>query len=258
MRNAEYRKVSGTILKKHYGESIFVVMIFLTVYLLLKVFDVAQIVILLYNNGIETNKLFISNNFFELLIKIVSAFIGFILLTPLITGGLWWFYQTACGNDNMDIIKLYTCFRLNLRAAVLYGIMWIISMISIIPSVICIISSKYVFDSAYRFPDQGLVVFLSLQLFMAGIFLIGLYLKCFTSMILSPFIFIDHPDMSIFKILNKSRKIIYGAKLECLGLLLTYIPAMLPLITIPFILPKMIMTISAFAVDKIGGADWEE
>ena len=52
-------------------------------------------------------------------------------MSPLITGGLWWFYQTVSGGDNRSILKLYTGFKLNMRAAFLYGIMWILSMISL-------------------------------------------------------------------------------------------------------------------------------
>lgn len=258
MTTVEYRKKAGIILKKHYSEGIFVVMIFITVYVLMKIFDIAQIGFILYNNNWNTTELFKSSAVWELVLKIISAVISFVILTPLVTGGLWWFYQTAAGNDNMNILKLYTGFKLNLRAAFLYMIMWFLSLLSFLPAGICWAAAAYVFNTVYEYTDQAVVIFVAFQLFMAGIFLVGLYLKCIMSMILAPFIFIDHPDMNIFKILNKSRKIIYGAKLECLKLILTYIPAMLPIVTIPFVLPRAVMALSVLAGDRIGGFNWEE
>ena len=258
MTTAEYRKKAGIILKKHYSESIFVVMIFLIVYIFTKIWDVAQIVFILYNNNADPSDLFSSTGILESVLKMLSAIVSFAALTPLLTGGLWWFYQTACGNDNMNILKLYTGFKLNLRASLLYAVMWILSMLSLLPTGICWSAAFYLFNTASRYTNQAVVLFIVLQIFMFGVFLIGIYLKCILSMIFAPFIFINHPDMNIFKIIHKSRKIIYGSKLECLKLILTYIPAMLPVITIPFILPRAVMAMSVMACDKIGGAYWEE
>lgn len=257
MTTAEYRKKARSILKKRYSEGFFVVMIFLTAFILIKIWDIAQTGVILYIQNGNAGKLFFSTDAGEAAMKIISAAISFAILTPLITGGLWWFYQTACGNDNMNILKLYTGFKLNLRAGFLYAVIWIMGLISLIPTGVCWAAAYYIFNTAYEYTNQAAALFAALQLFMLGLFLLGLYLRCITSMILSPFIFIRHPDMNIFKIINSSRKIIYGSKLECLKLILTYLPAMLPVVTIPFILPRAVMALSVMACEKIGETDWE-
>jgi hypothetical protein len=63
--------------------------------------------------------------------------------------------------------------------------------------------------------------------------------------------------MNVFKILRMSGKKIYGYKLSALKLILTYIPVMLPVVTIPFVLPKAVMSVSVFACDRIGEEVWE-
>lgn len=258
MTTSEYRKKAGMILKKHYSEGVFVVMIFLIVYIFINIWDAAQIAFILYNNNSDTSGLFSSGSIWEAILKVLSAMLSLAVLTPILTGGLWWFYQTACGNDNMNILKLYTGFKLNLRALLLYAVMWVLSMLSLLPTGICWSAASYLFNTVSQYTNQAVVLFIVLQIFMLGVFLIGLYIKCILSMIFAPFVFINHPDMNIFKIIHKSRKIIYGSKLECLKLILTYIPAMLPIITIPFILPRTVMAMSVMAQDKIGGSDWEE
>ncbi len=257
MTTAEYRKKARLILKKRYSEGFFVVMIFLSAFILIKILDIAQAAFILYSENGNAGKLFFSLDAGDTALKIISASLSFVVLTPLITGGLWWFYQTACGNDNMNILKLYTGFKLNLRAGLLYAVIWVLGLISLIPTGVCWAAAYYIFNAAYEFANQAAALFAALQLFMLGLFLLGLYLKCITSLILSPFVFIRHPDMNIFKIINVSRKIIYGSKLECLKLILTYLPAMLPIVTIPFILPRAVMALSVMACEKIGETDWE-
>ena len=100
MSNYECRKKASMLLKHRYGEGFFAVMIIIGAFFLLKIFDIAQIGLLLYNNGMDTKSLFHSSFIWELILKLCSAFITLAVMTPLITGGLWWFYETASGGDS--------------------------------------------------------------------------------------------------------------------------------------------------------------
>lgn len=257
MSTYECRKKAKSVLKGKYAESFFVVMVCVVVYLIFKVSDLVKIAIMLYNDDVSVSVLFRTVEVSDLFVKYLSGIIVFAVMTPLLTGGLWWFYQTACGEDNRSILKLYTGFRLNIRASLLYAVMWIVILLSLLPTGVCWASAVHLFSLVTEFHNQSVVLFVCLQLFMAGIFLLGLYLKAVCTIILSPFVFLKNPDMNVFRILNTSRKKIYGSKLEALKLILTYIPAMLPIVTIPFILPKAVMSVSVFACDRIGEETWE-
>lgn len=258
MTTSECRKKAKSILKGRYSESFFVVMIFLVVYLIFKLLDILKVGAVLFNNNADTFFLFKTGNISDIFIKYLLCIASFIVMTPLITGGLWWFYQTANNCDNKNILKLYTGFKLNVRSGILYGLMWILTTLSLIPSGICFSASGYIFSIVSKYDNQAVILFASLQVFMLGIALLGLYMKCVASIFLAPFIFIKNPDKNPFKILKLARKKIYGSKLECVKLILTYIPAMLPAVTIPFILPKAIMALSVFACDRIGDNIWEK
>ncbi len=257
MSTYECRKKAKSVLKGKYAESFFVVMVCIVVYLIFKISDLVKIAVMLYNNDISVSVLFRTAGLSDLILKYLSGIIVFAVMTPLLTGGLWWFYQTACGEDNRSILKLYTGFKLNIRAAVLYAVMWLVTLLSLLPTGICWAVSVHLFSVVTEFRNQSVVLFVCLQLFMAGVFLLGLYLKAVCTIILSPFVFLKNPDMNVFRILNTSRKKIYGSKLEALKLILTYIPAMLPIVTIPFVLPKAVMSVSVFACDRIGEETWE-
>lgn len=253
MTTCECRKEASAILKKNYPESFFIVMSALSAFVLLKILDIAQTGFLLYNSNMGSDKLFVSSFFWEAALKIGTAALFLIVMTPLFTGGLWWFYQTASGNDNREVLKLYTSFSLNVRACFLYLTMWALTLLALLPSFLCFRAACYFYGKAALSADQALTLFTALQIFMAGVFLLGLYLRCVSKLFLAPFIFITHPDMNIFRIIRSSGKAIYGSKLECIKLMITYIPLMLPIVTIPFVLPRAVMSLSVFAKDRIGG-----
>ncbi len=257
MTTSECRKKAKEVLKGRYSESFFVVMVFLVAYLIYKLLDIFKVGAVLYNNSADTLALYKTGNISDIFIKYLFCIASFAVMTPLITGGLWWFYQTANRCDNKSILKLYTGFRLNIRSGILYGIMWLIGMLSLIPSGICFGGAGYIFSIAAEYKNQALILFIALQVFMAGIFFLGLYLKCISTIILAPFIFIKNPDKNPFKILSVARKKIYGSKLECIKLIMTYIPPMLLIVTIPFVLPKAVMSVSVFACDRIGDNVWD-
>ncbi|MBQ8435241.1 MAG: hypothetical protein IJX24_04455 [Oscillospiraceae bacterium] len=256
MSTYECRKKAKSVLKGCYSEGVFVVMVYIVMYLIFKLSDIAKIAVILYNSNINISELFVTSDISSMLIKYISAIIVFVVMTPLLTGGLWWFYQTACGSDNKNILKLYTGVRLNIRAAALYALIWFIMLLSLIPTGVCWSAAAFLLESVSEYHNHAIVLFICLQLFMAGVFLLGLYLKAVTGTILAPFIFIRNPDMNAFKILALSGKKIYGSKLECLKLIMTYIPAMLPIVTIPFVLPKLLMSLAVFACDRIGEENW--
>ena len=86
---------------------------------------------------------------------------------------------------------------------------------------------------------------------MLGIVLIGLYFSTAASMALAPFMFIGHPDKNPLKVLKESSVCMKGKKLEFIRLILSFVPAMLPVVTIPFVIPSAVMAAAVFAQKKV-------
>lgn len=115
MKISEYRHIARKNLKGCYCEAFIVTALCLFVYLS---FKAAELLMAYFWSG------YAGSLISGLLKAAVTAFC-FLLTTPLLTGGFWWFFQTACGEDNRSLLKLYSGFRLNCRAALLYAAMWI-------------------------------------------------------------------------------------------------------------------------------------
>ena len=252
MTSSQCRKQAKERLKGNYSEGFFVTAIVLAAFVIFKTADIAQSAVILYNNGGDAESLFHSRDIWDIAMKAALALLCFVLTSPLITGGVWWYYQTARGCDNRSILKLYTGFKLNVRAIRLYMTIWFLSMLSLLPSGICFASAYELFLHLPEMNDQPLMLFITIQVFVLGIALIGLYLRCITAFLPAPFIFISQPDRGVFAVLKMSVRIMKGSKIQALKLILTYIMLMLPIVTVPFVLPKAVMSVSVFSCDRMG------
>ncbi|MDE5917675.1 MAG: hypothetical protein K2G62_06085, partial [Oscillospiraceae bacterium] len=66
----------------------------------------------------------------------------------------------------------------------------------------------------------------------------------------APFLFIMRPDTGAFRSVRMSRRLKKGRKSEFVKLILCYVPAMLPIVTIPFVLPKAVMSAALFISEE--------
>lgn len=242
MKISEYRSTAGEYLKGRYGEAFVVTAICLFVFVTFKTAAAAFYAF--------------SNTAFSPAVEAVITVICFFIMTPLLTGGFWWFFQTVCGQDNRNLLKLYSGFRLNRRAAVLYALMWVKGFLSLFPSAACF-TGAYVLVYGNTGLESGIALFGAFQLFMLGIALLGLYFSTAVSMIPAPFVFISHPDRNPFGVIRTSSKLMRGQKIRFFRLVLSYIPAMLPVVTIPFVMPSAVMSAAVFAKEVIQKSDYE-
>ena len=252
MTSSQCRKQAKQRLKGNYSEGFFVTAIVLAAFIIYKTADTVQSAMILYNNGGAADSLFQSRDIWDFLMKAALALLCFVLTSPLITGGVWWYYQTARGSDNRNILKLYAGFKLNVRAIRLYMTIWFLSMLSLLPSGVCFAGAYELFSELPEMNDQPLILFVTIQVFVLGIALSGLYLRCVTAFLPAPFIFISRPDKGVFSVLKMSARIMKGSKTEALKLIMIYLAMMLPIVTVPFVLPKAVMSLSVFSCDRMG------
>jgi len=124
MNTAECHSRARACLSGRYGEAFIVTAVCIFVFVTFR----AAIMLSVNAIGDETFSWFAEG--------ILTA-LCFIIITPLLTGGVWWFYQTVSGGDNRSLLKLYSGFRLNRRAALLYIFMWLKGFISLFPTAVC-------------------------------------------------------------------------------------------------------------------------
>lgn len=237
MKISDYRTTATSYLKGHYGEAFIVTTLCLFVFAVLK----ATFLMILYVVG----------NFpYTNVIESAGNVLCFLVMTPLMTGGFWWFFQSVCDGDNRNLLKLYSGLRLNSRAALLYALMWFKSFASLLPTAI-FWTVSYVFFYGKTGFSAEITLFVAFQSFVMGIIFISLYFSTLASMALAPFMFISHPDRNPFGVIRDSTRLMRGRKRNFLKLILSFIPSMLPIVTIPFVMPSVAMSVAVFARDSI-------
>lgn len=241
MKISEYRRTAGAYLKGRYGEAFVVTAIFLFTFVSIR----AAGTILSY---------FFAGWGASPIVEAAEGVICFSAATPLMTGGFWWFYQTACEKDNRNLLKLYSGVRLNCRAFLLYALMWIKSFLSIFPTAACWTGSYFLIYGKTSL-DSAVSLFAAFQLFMIGTAFLMFYFSTAASMALAPFIFISLPARNPFSVIISSSKLMKGKKLQFIKLMSSYIPAMLPVITIPFVMPSAVMSAAVFAKYNLNDAE---
>jgi uncharacterized membrane protein len=174
----------------------------------------------------------------------------FAVTVPLLTGGFWWYLQTALGEDNGNILKIYSGIRLNTRAAAVYGLMWIRGFASLIPTAVCWSAAWELLNIACRQENHDIMIFGAFQLGTAGFFLLLLWIYNGAATVAAPFLFIRHPDAGAFRTIKNSAALMKGRKTQFIKLMLCYIPAMIPLVTIPFVLPRAVMAAAVFVSEE--------
>lgn len=246
MSTGLYRRRSKELLRGKYGEGFVVSAVVVAVFLIFKTLDLMLAAASVYTDGLNLSELIAGEGILETVFSIVRRAACFIVMVPLLTGGVWWFFQTASGMDGGNILKIYSGLRLNIRAAAVYGVMWLWGFVSLIPTGLCWLGAYAVFEYACQGVNQAVMLFAAVQLLAAGVFLLGLSVRTAAAVSAAPFIFIMHPDTGAFRSVRQSVKLMKGRKADFVKLMLCYVPAMLPLVTIPFVLPRAVMSAALF------------
>lgn len=173
--------------------------------------------------------------------------LGFCLLVPPVNGAVWWFVQAAAGecNDAGTVKALYVCRRLNGRAGLLYGLLWGIALLLLLPPVCCVLGVRYLLAAALL-PDASpwllfaaaqLILLFAALLFWRGYLLLGL--------LPAVFLFAEQPLTSPWRLLRRSLCIMRGRRLLAVSLFLRELPCLL-VIPVVFLLPRLCMQAAVF------------
>lgn len=189
----------------------------------------------------------------RLIFNLAISVVGVVISTPFIVGAIWWYMQNARNEDNPNdsIFKIYTCFRLNLRAVGLGLLIWLGNIFMIIPIILCAYGIRKSFLLAMeRGQGNFRLVLIIIGFFVLGLILTLLYASIIVRMTVAPFIFVRNPNLSAFKIVylaikgtSDSRGVLYRLFLS----FALWIPIF------PFVLPYLLMSVAKYTEHFVWG-----
>lgn len=161
----------------------------------------------------------------------LRCLLGAVGSVPLCSGTAWWFMQAAAGENNSlsDYFVLLRSPGLNLRAARLYGLLWLLTGVMLLPAGICVTGIRLLLRAALEQTDCFWYLFGSMQL--AALLLLWLWLACYilTGILPVVFLFAMYPFRSPAALCRMSFARMRGNR----GLLLLHLLRWLPLLPVP-------------------------
>ncbi len=169
--------------------------------------------------------------------SVLWAVLRFAVLLPLQCRTCSWF------TDLVELGEARTFFTGTdtlLRAAWYFLRVELCRLTAVLPLALGLLGAEYAFRAAVGLPDGGLELFLTAQcLCMAAAGTVW-YVRFCAGLAAVPYLFTADPDGSPFADMRRSGSILRGHYMQLLRLILGYLPAALPVVTIPFLLPYLV------------------
>lgn len=172
---------------------------------------------------------------------------------PFCSGAAWWFMQAAAGEGNSlsDYCTLLRSPALHIRAARLYGLLWLAAGALLLPAGVCGAGIRLLLHMALEQADCFWYLFGSIQLL--ALLALWLWLVCYllSGMIPAVLLFAVYPFRSPFALCRLSFVRMQGKR----RLLLLHLLRWLPLLLIPGGAAAMCMGLAVLLEEKDGTAE---
>lgn len=241
----EIKIKSKRIFYGKYTELSVMVTIFISIMLIKKVAELITAYIMLSENYITVNELFIPQDKIWRILKICFSIMEFVMLVPIVTSISRWIYSNIKSSD----IKS-TNFKLNFKTAVLWLTLKLINFITFFPFLFCIYSSVKYLMKAYNSSNGEAYLTISFYSLLFSLIFFGLYIYIISGMILVPFIFINNTKKNIFSVIADSFFNMNGMRKEFLKLIINFFfwgLLSVFIVTIPFVTAKFLTWYGVFA-----------
>lgn len=149
---------------------------------------------------------------------LLRLLLGSLLLIPACIGALWWFVQTANGEENPPgtVYRIWTSGALQLRGGRLLVAIWCIGFASWLPVLACGWGAVRLLTAAMQLPEAPLLLALASQLCVLCVVALLLHWRLLLGLLPAAFLFVEHPLRGTGWLLRRSLALMDGRR----GLLL--------------------------------------
>ncbi len=242
----ELHACTGRILKGSRRQILRASLLYPAARLFFRIVPSAAAAFLLIGGHLTARELFFGGVPEWFLFSLLWSMLGFCVLLP-IRCGTWSWFTSRSGLERTKGKRVF--FR---RAADYWQGAWyffraeLLRTAAALPAALGLLGADMAFRAGIGRADAGFELFLTAQclcLAAAG----GVFYAAFCiGTAALPFLFTEHPDGSPFTDMQRSAAILRGHRFQLIRLFLGYLPAAIPVVTIPFLLPHMMMDYTLF------------
>ncbi len=244
MKLKQINAYSGNLLKGKRTKAVFICLMYPAVELFFRLAEAAVCCILLYAGVVSPAGLFTGECLFQQIAVAVLTVLRILTVPTLIYACAYWFVQVCSEKKHIRplsrIILSGQIYRKSLAALLISKA---VSFISLLPAV-------FFGASAYSIIRSGIGSAGELRLFMAvhaaSLTLVSLFiwLRIKLALLTVPFLMVQFPEKNIFRLIFSAFRFVRGRCMMLFRIILHFGLPMLPVITIPLLLPHLVASLS--------------
>lgn len=250
MKTREIKNRALECLSDNWIRSVAVICSVFVLYLVFYLGQIAMYNYYKYIGIVSEYESFFSGNIYLIIMDIVIFALGFIIVSPTVTGSIWWFIHCARGETN-SIGNMFICYcetKLYLKTVAMQAILALIGFFSTMPFVFCIYVENKLIDTAYsKGTNNGLLILIFACVGVLTVCCLLFSVIINLRFILTNYIFVLNPDIPIKVMLIKSFRITKKYLKQIIVLMLSFAWWLIPSVFVfPlfFILPYFAMSIT--------------
>ncbi len=246
MNFRELHACAGRILHGGYRQVLRASLLYPSVWLVLWVSPCILAAVLIGAGILTPRALLLGSVPLWVLIAALWAVLRFCILLPIRCGTWSWFTGRSGLARAQERPVFFRNFRSYMQGVRYFSCIWLFRLGAALPCALGLLGADHAFRAGIGQPEGILELFLTAQCLCLAAAGAVYYADFCIGAAAVPFLFTEHPDGSPIAELRRSRSILRGHHAQLLRLLIGYLPAALPAVTIPFLLPRLMMEYTLF------------
>lgn len=242
----ELHHFSRKSLKGHYAKAFGAAMLLLGVWLVLKLVPVFLAGVLLLNGTLTPGGLFFGRKRMWVLFMAMWELLTFCMLLPVRCGTRSWFSHLTELEQPEQERQFFRNGKAYFRALWFFASVKFLRWLAAMPCAAACLLTAEAFRRSAALTEGGLWLFAAVQgiaaVFWAGWF----YVRFCVSLSAVPYLFLENPKTGILQAVRTSGKMLSGRHAQLAALVVPYVPAAVPVVTIPFLLPCLLTDLTLY------------
>ena len=252
MKTKEIKNQALESLTNNWPRAIAIISIILCMHIIFSFGEAAVYSYLTTVGAVSANENIFSGNIYLIILSLTRILLGFVIISPAISGAVWWFIHCVKGHNN-SVTTLFVCYennRVYLKTVFLHLVTGLIGLGLFLPSGICVYAAyRFIQYSYARGANNTMQVIIITCFFILTLcfFVLGILISL--RFILSNYLFVLNPDLPIKQILSSSFRIMKKYRKDLLVLILSFAGWLIPgffIFPLFFIVPYYAMSITVF------------
>ena len=252
MKTKEIKNQALESLTNNWPRAITIISIILCIHIIFSLGEAAVYSYFTTVGAVSLNENIFSGNIFLIILSLTRILLGFVIISPAISGAVWWFIHCVKGHNN-SVSTLFVCYennRVYLKTVFLHLVLSLIAIGLFLPSSICVYAAYRTVQASYASGANNTIQVILITCFFIltlCFFVLGILISL--RFILSNYLFVLNPDLPIKQILSSSFRIMKKYRKDLLVLILSFSGWIIPgLFIFPlfFIAPYYAMSITVF------------